>query len=107
MQNIHFEWNRRGLRKLARMLPIVVRAEWSTFIAVVLGATIYSYGVMAFTVPFRFPDSGVTGIAVLLNYRFGLSLPLVVWVSNALLLAWARRPCGGTNRKLYAFVLRN
>lgn len=71
------------------MLPIVAKAEWPTFLAVVFGTSIYSAGVMAFTVPFRFPDSGVTGISVLLNYSLGFSIPLCVAIANVALLAWA------------------
>jgi uncharacterized membrane-anchored protein YitT (DUF2179 family) len=56
---------------------------------VTLGNLIYTFGVMSFTVPFRFPDSGVTGIAVLLNYSLGLSLPLTVAVANVILLLLA------------------
>jgi uncharacterized membrane-anchored protein YitT (DUF2179 family) len=71
------------------MAPIVARAEFGTFLAVVLGSSVYTFGVMAFTVPFRFPDSGVTGIAMLINYTFGVSLPLLVAGANVALLIWA------------------
>jgi uncharacterized membrane-anchored protein YitT (DUF2179 family) len=73
------------------VLQVVAKAEWRTLIAVVSGSAIFSFGVMSFTVPFRLPDSGVTGIAVLLNYQFGLSLPLVVALANIALLAWGWR----------------
>jgi uncharacterized membrane-anchored protein YitT (DUF2179 family) len=46
---------------------------------------------MAFTVPFRFPDSGVTGIAMILKYSMGVSLPLSVAAANVALLLWAWR----------------
>jgi uncharacterized membrane-anchored protein YitT (DUF2179 family) len=71
------------------MAPIVARAEWSTLLSVLFGCAIYTFGVMAFTVPFHFPDSGVTGIAILLNYKFGLPLPLLVGAANLILLVWA------------------
>jgi uncharacterized membrane-anchored protein YitT (DUF2179 family) len=73
------------------MAPIVARAEFGTLIAVVLGSAVYTFGVMAFTVPFRFPDAGVTGIAMLINYTFGTSLPLLVAGANVALLIWAWR----------------
>lgn len=82
---------RRGFKKFFRILPVVAKAEWRTLLAVVLGSIIYTFGVMSFTVPFRFPDSGVTGIAVLINYSFGISLPLLVGAANIALLAWAWR----------------
>lgn len=91
MNKHHFEMNRRGAKKVIRMLPHVAKAEWSTLLAVVTGSLCYTLGVMVFTVPFRFPDSGVTGIAVLLNYQFGLSLPLLVGIANVVLLVWAWR----------------
>jgi uncharacterized membrane-anchored protein YitT (DUF2179 family) len=73
------------------MAPIVARAEFSTFLAVVIGSAVYTTGVMAFTVPFRFPDAGVTGIAMLINYTFGVSLPLMIAGANVALLIWAWR----------------
>ncbi|MDR0616194.1 MAG: YitT family protein [Synergistaceae bacterium] len=82
---------KREFRKILRKLPILVRAEWKTLFPVSIGAVIYTFGVMSFTVPFRFPDSGVTGISVLLNYQLGISLPLMVSVANIVLLAWAWR----------------
>jgi uncharacterized membrane-anchored protein YitT (DUF2179 family) len=73
------------------MAPIVAKAEWSTFLSVIVGCVAYTVGVMSFTVPFHFPDSGVTGIAILLNYAFGLSLPAMVAGANLILLLWAWR----------------
>jgi uncharacterized membrane-anchored protein YitT (DUF2179 family) len=72
-------------------LPVIFKAEWKTLFAVVFGSFVYTFGVMSFTVPFRFPDSGVTGIAVLINYSFGISLPLLVGIANIVLLTWAWR----------------
>lgn len=91
MQSYRIEFSKRGFKKIVRMLPAIVRAERETFIAVVVGAIIYAFGIMSFTVPFRFPDSGVTGIAVVANYAFGISLPLLVGIANVVLLAWAWR----------------
>jgi uncharacterized membrane-anchored protein YitT (DUF2179 family) len=71
------------------MVPIVAKAEWSTLVSVIFGCAAYTFGVMSFTVPFHFPDSGVTGIAILLNYTFGLSLPMLVAGANLILLVWA------------------
>lgn len=90
----YVEFNKRGkreLKKILKVLPIVAKAEWPTFFVVLFGSVIYSAGVMAFTVPFRLPDSGVTGISVLLNYSLGLSVPLCVAAANVALLAWAWR----------------
>jgi len=45
--------------------------------------------VVLFVLPNRFPDLGVSGIAVLSNYVFGISPAWVILISNALLMAWA------------------
>ena len=87
----HAEHVKRELRKFIKILPILARAEWRTFLTVSAGAAVYTFGVMSFTVPFQFPDSGVTGIGVLLNYKLGIPLPLFVSVANVVLLAWAWR----------------
>lgn len=85
------DFSQDNIKRIARRLPVLFKEEWSTLISVVIGTFIYSVGVMAFTVPFRFPDSGVTGIAVLVNYTLGVPLSLVVAVANIVLLAWAWR----------------
>lgn len=73
------------------MLPRIVRKEWRTLPIVFWGMLVYSTGVVLFTIPFRFPDSGVMGIASLLRYSFGLSIPIVYAALNVFLLAWAWR----------------
>lgn len=82
---------KRNLKKYWKMASLLFKAEQSTLGAVLFGCFVYSLGVMSFTVPFRFPDSGVTGIAVLLNYSLGAPVPLFVGISNVVLLAWAWR----------------
>ena len=77
------------VRKMYRRLRVIVRAERRELVAMMLGVTIYTFGVMAFIVPFRFPDSGVTGIAALMNYQFGIPLSTTVALINVVLLAWA------------------
>lgn len=89
MHNIKFQPNKRGLKKFIIMAVIMVRAEWRTFLAVIFGCSVYTFGVMSFTIPFQLPDSGVTGIAILLKYAFGFSLPLMVGLANLVLLVMA------------------
>ncbi|MDR3354901.1 MAG: YitT family protein [Synergistaceae bacterium] len=91
MHNHRIEFSRRGLKKFLKLSRVVVRAEFRTMITVCIGLSIYVFGVMEFTVPFRFPDSGVTGIAVLLRYSAGISLPVSIAAANVLLLVWAWR----------------
>jgi uncharacterized membrane-anchored protein YitT (DUF2179 family) len=71
------------------------------------GASVVAFGIMALTVPYRLPDSGVSGIAVLSNYAFGISPAWVVGFANLVLLLWGLRELsvrfvGGT---VYAVTL--
>ena len=83
--------SRRGLEKMFRKFRVIMKAEAANIPAVFFGCAIYTFGVMAFIIPYRFPDAGVTGVAVLINYQFGISLPLQIAIANALLLVWAWR----------------
>lgn len=85
------DFSRKGFQKLLQALPTIAKAEAGSFFAILVGSTIYSFAVMAFIVPFRFPDAGTTGIAILINYQFGISLPLQITIINIVLLAWAWR----------------
>ncbi|MDO9508695.1 MAG: YitT family protein [Thermovirgaceae bacterium] len=71
------------------------------------GTTIVAFGIMSLTIPYRFPDSGVSGIAVLSSYAFGISPAWVVGIANLILLLWglrelSRRFIGWT---VYAVIL--
>lgn len=79
----------RGLRKAARKARALLKAERGSIVAMLVGCLIYTFGVMTFIIPFRFPDSGVTGIAALLQYQIGIPLPYTVAAANVLLLVWA------------------
>lgn len=70
---------------------MINRKDISRAILITIGSIASSVGFMVFTVPFRFPDAGVTGMGILLNYATGSSIPLFVAVVNAILLAWAWR----------------
>lgn len=65
-----------------------IRREAPTFFLVSFGTAIVAFGIMSLTIPYRFPDSGVSGIAVLSNYAFGISPVWVVAGLNAVLLIW-------------------
>ena len=56
MHNSRFKFAKRGIRKFFKLFPLVVKAEFRTMITVCVGLSIYVFGVMALTVPFRFPD---------------------------------------------------
>ena len=70
---------------------VEVRAEWGAFLAVTAGVTIQALAVVLFVLPNRFPDLGVSGLAVLSNYVFHISPAWVILILNTLLMAWAWR----------------
>jgi len=80
---------RSAVREAAAKFFQEVKGEWKAFLAVTAGVTIQAMAVVLFVLPNRFPDLGVSGIAVLSNYVFGISPAWVILISNALLMAWA------------------
>jgi uncharacterized membrane-anchored protein YitT (DUF2179 family) len=66
-----------------------IREEWPAFLAVTVGVSIQAVAVVLFVLPNRFPDLGVSGIAVLSNYVFGISPAWVILALNAILMIWA------------------
>lgn len=67
------------------------RKELPTFALMTFGTSIVAFGIMSLTIPYRLPDSGVSGIAVLTNYAFGISPAWVVGVANIILLTWGMK----------------
>lgn len=76
------------LKRAAARTLATARREAPAFFMVTFGTVIVAFGIMALTIPYRLPDSGVSGIAVLANYAFGISPAWVVAGANALLLSW-------------------
>lgn len=66
-----------------------IRREWKAFVAISTGVTVQAIAVTLFILPNRFPDLGVSGIAVLSNYVFGVSPAWVILTINSLLMIWA------------------
>lgn len=73
----------RGISTARQELPMLAL---TTF-----GTVIVAFGIMSLTIPYRFPDSGISGIAVLSSYAFGISPAWVVGIANLVLLAWGIR----------------
>ena len=73
------------------VVPVLagIRDEWRTFVAVTVGNAVNALAVILFVLPYRFPDLGVSGLAVLSNYVFGISPAWVLLAANALLMVWA------------------
>ena len=78
----------REIKHRKKMLYLMASAEWPTLAACIFGCLLYVVGVVAFTIPYKFPDSGVTGLAVLAKYTWGTSPALIVAVANVALLIW-------------------
>lgn len=70
------------------------RFYWKDYLIIVLGTFMYALGVTQFIMPHHFVMGGLTGVAVLFNYAFGLPLSLMVFVMNGLLLLVAFKVLG-------------
>ena len=79
------------LKHLAVKTELFVLNEWSTFAISTIGSLMYTVGVIGFTLPYRFPDSGVMGIAILLKYTIDLAPSITSLAANVLLLVWGGR----------------
>ncbi|MDY9921348.1 MAG: YitT family protein [Synergistota bacterium] len=79
------------LKHLTVKMELFVLSEWSTFVISTIGSLLYTIGVIGFTLPYRFPDAGVMGIAVILKYTIGLAPSISSLVANVILLAWGGR----------------
>lgn len=67
---------------------------WKDFLTIFLGTFMYALGVTMFIMPHKFVLGGLTGVAVLLNYGFGLPVSLMVLIMNALLLTISYKVLG-------------
>jgi uncharacterized membrane-anchored protein YitT (DUF2179 family) len=65
-----------------------IRDEWKVFAAMTVGVVINAIAVSYFTIPYKFPDLGVSGLAVLSNYAFGISPVWVIFFGNFFLFIW-------------------
>ncbi len=79
------------LQKIFRHIIYTVRTEWKAVAVIIIASSIQAFAVRYFTLHYRFPDLGVSGIAVLTNYMFGISPNWVILTGNILLALWAWR----------------
>lgn len=68
-----------------------LKKEWRSILVTTLGNAVFAFAVINFTLPYRFPDMGISGVAVLSHYMFGISPIWIIVIGNALLLLWGRR----------------
>jgi uncharacterized membrane-anchored protein YitT (DUF2179 family) len=79
------------VKKNLKVLRRGLRHEWKALAVIVFGNIVTAFAVINFVLPNRFPDMGISGLAVLSNYTFGISPSWVIAIGNLLLLAWGRR----------------
>lgn len=82
---------KKALRKFFTLAYALVSTEWKAVALIMTGSLLQAFAVNYFTLHYRFPDLGVSGIAVLTNYVFGISPNWVILTGNILLVMWAWR----------------
>lgn len=71
-----------------------LRNEWKALLVITLGNVVFAFAVINFTLPYRFPDMGISGLAVLSNYVFGISPSWIIFIGNMILILWGRKSLG-------------
>lgn len=64
------------------------------YLTIFLGTFMYALGVTLFIMPQQFVLGGLTGVAVLFNYGFGMPVSIMVLIMNAILLAVSYKVLG-------------
>ena len=82
---------RAAIRRFFRLAFALICTEWQAVTVVILASTLQAFAVNYFTLHYHFPDLGVSGIAVLTNYVFGISPSWVILIGNLALAFWARK----------------
>ena len=80
-----------SIRRFFRLAFALISTEWQAVAVMVIASALQAFAVNYFTLHYRFPDLGVSGIAVLTNYVFGISPSWVILIGNLLLVLWARK----------------
>lgn len=79
------------IRKFLSHAVYIIKTEWKAVLVILFASSLQAFAVRYFTLHYHFPDLGVSGIAVLTNYIFGISPNWVILTGNILLLLWAWR----------------
>ena len=82
---------RKKMREILAGSVAMIRQERRTFLSSTVGTLLLCFGIMALTIPYRFPDTGVTGLAILSNYIWGLSPAWIIAALNGVLFLWGWR----------------
>ncbi|MBQ6983165.1 MAG: YitT family protein [Synergistaceae bacterium] len=80
-----------AVRKFFTLAYALITSEWKAVAVIMLASLLQAFAVNYFTLHYKFPDLGVSGIAVLTNYAFGISPNWVILTGNIILLMWAWR----------------
>lgn len=80
-----------AVRKFFTLAYSLITSEWKAVTVIILASLLQAFAVNYFTIHYRFPDLGVSGIAVLTNYAFGISPNWVILTGNIILMIWAWR----------------
>lgn len=75
---------------------MIMKKKLLTYICLICGALIQGIAMSLFFFPHNIPSGGSAGIAILVNYWFGLSLGLSLWFANAVFLLFALKYFGYT-----------
>ena len=81
----------KSVRKFFTLACALITSEWKAVAVIILASLLQAFAVNYFTLHYRFPDLGVSGIAVLTNYAFGISPNWVILAGNIILMIWAWR----------------
>ena len=80
-----------AVRKFFTLAYALITSEWKAVAVIMTASLLQAFAVNYFTLHYRFPDLGVSGIAVLTNYAFGISPNWVILIGNIILVTWAWR----------------
>lgn len=78
-------------RRYFNLAFALITTEWKAVTIIILASSLQAFAVNYFTLHYRFPDLGISGIAVLTNYLFGISPSWVILCGNILLVLWAHK----------------
>lgn len=80
-----------AVRKFFTLSFALITTEWKAVATIIIASSLQAFAVNYFTLHYRFPDLGVSGIAVLTNYMFSLSPNWVILIGNIILILWTWR----------------
>ena len=78
-------------RKFFTLAYALITSEWKAVAVIIIASLLQAFAVNYFTLHYKFPDLGVSGVAVLTNYAFGISPNWVILIGNIILVTWAWR----------------